>query len=46
MPIYITRGRYSADAIKKLEASTYNGPDGSNSSWSKSWLLQGTGKPW
>lgn len=36
----------SAAAISKLEVSTYNGPDGSNSSWSKTWLLQGTGKPW
>ena len=33
-------------AIKNLEPSAYNGPDGNNSSWSKSWLLQGTGKPW
>jgi hypothetical protein len=33
-------------AIKNLEPSAYNGPDGNNSSWSKCWLLQGTGKPW
>ncbi|MFI5154150.1 MAG: SusD/RagB family nutrient-binding outer membrane lipoprotein [Chitinophagales bacterium] len=33
-------------AIKNLEPSAYNGPDGNNSSWSKFWLLQGTGKPW
>ena len=36
----------SAAAISKLEATPYNGPDGNNSSWSKPWLLQGTGKPW
>ena len=33
-------------AINKLEESSYVGPDGKNSPWSKSWLLQGTGKPW
>jgi len=34
-------------AIAKLVPSAnYNGPDGNNSSWSKFWLLQGTGKPW
>ncbi len=36
----------AATAIKKLEVSAYVGPDGSNSSWSKPWLLQGTGQPW
>ena len=36
----------SANAIKKLEVSTYVGPDGGNSSWSRPWLLQGTGLPW
>ena len=36
----------SAAAISKLEATSYNGPDGSNSPWSKPWLIQGTGKPW
>ncbi|MEO5999736.1 MAG: SusD/RagB family nutrient-binding outer membrane lipoprotein [Chitinophagaceae bacterium] len=36
----------SAAAVGKLEATTYNGPDGSNSSWSKTWLVQGTSKPW
>lgn len=34
------------DAIGKLEPSAFNGADGNNSSWSKCWLLQGTGKPW
>jgi hypothetical protein len=33
-------------AIAKLQTSPYVGPDGNNSSWSKFWLLQGTGKPW
>jgi len=33
-------------AIDKLTSSSYNGPDGNNSSWSKFWLLQGTGLPW
>lgn len=33
-------------AISKLETTPYVGPDGNNSSWSKFWLLQGTGKPW
>jgi hypothetical protein len=33
-------------AINKLEESSYVGPDGKNSPWSKFWLLQGTGKPW
>jgi hypothetical protein len=33
-------------AIDKLAPSSYNGPDGNNSSWSKFWLLQGTNKPW
>lgn len=33
-------------AIQKLETTTYSSTDGKNSPWSKSWLLQGTGKPW
>ncbi len=33
-------------AIAKLKPSTYVGPDGNNSSWSKFWLVDGTGKPW
>lgn len=36
----------AAAAISKLETTPYNGTDGNNSSWSKCWLLQGTGKPW
>ncbi|HWB25125.1 MAG TPA: SusD/RagB family nutrient-binding outer membrane lipoprotein [Chitinophagaceae bacterium] len=36
----------SEAAVSKLETTPYVGPDGSNSSWSKFWLLQGTGKPW
>jgi hypothetical protein len=34
------------EAIEKLEATTFSSTDGKNSPWSKSWLLQGTGKPW
>ena len=33
-------------AIQELEATTYSSTDGKNSPWSRSWLLQGTGKPW
>ncbi len=33
-------------AIDKLETTSYNSPDGKNSPWSKTWVLQGTGKPW
>jgi len=33
-------------AINALVTTPYNGPDGGNSSWSKFWLVQGTGKPW
>ncbi len=33
-------------AIDKLELTPYSDPDGKNSSWSKFWLIQGTGKPW
>ena len=36
----------SAAAIAKLVTSTYVGPDGNNSAWSKFWLLQGTSQPW
>ncbi len=36
----------SENAIGKLEITTQTAPDGKNSAWSKSWLLQGTGKPW
>lgn len=34
------------DAIEKLETTTFSSTDGKNSAWSRSWLLQGTGKPW
>lgn len=33
-------------AIDGLEQTTYSGPKGKNSQWSKMWLQQGTGKPW
>ena len=33
-------------ALNKLETTAYTAPDGNNSPWSKTWLLQGTGKPW
>ena len=33
-------------AIAKLSPSAYIATDGNNSAWSKSWLLEGTGKPW
>jgi len=34
------------DAIQNLEETAFSSTDGKNSPWSKSWLLQGTGKPW
>jgi hypothetical protein len=33
-------------AADKLESTSYTAPDGKNSPWSRSWLMQGTGKPW
>lgn len=33
-------------ALDKLEVTTYSQADNKNSAWSKSWLLQGTSKPW
>ncbi|MHA4809418.1 SusD/RagB family nutrient-binding outer membrane lipoprotein [Flavitalea flava] len=37
----------SQAAIDQLVPSaSFNGTDGNNSSWSKFWLLQGTGNPW
>lgn len=33
-------------ALEKLEITSYSQADNKNSAWSKSWLLQGTGKPW
>jgi len=36
----------TASAIDKLQVTGFSQADGKNSAWSKSWLLQGTGKPW
>ena len=36
----------SKSAIDKLESTPYNSTDGKNSNWSKTWLQQGTNKPW
>ncbi|MES1226859.1 MAG: SusD/RagB family nutrient-binding outer membrane lipoprotein, partial [Bacteroidota bacterium] len=36
----------AASAISNLQTSSYVGPDGNNSAWSKFWLLQGTNEPW
>lgn len=33
-------------AIRNLETTEFSSTDGKNSPWSKSWLLQGTDKPW
>ncbi len=33
-------------AVEKLEVTAHSQAQGKNSSWSKSWLLQGTDKPW
>ncbi|MEK7719440.1 MAG: SusD/RagB family nutrient-binding outer membrane lipoprotein, partial [Bacteroidota bacterium] len=33
-------------AINLLETTQYTAPDDKNSAWSKTWVLQGTGKPW
>ena len=33
-------------AIDNLEETTYTASDGKNSNWSRTWLLQGTDKPW
>lgn len=33
-------------ALDKLEVTNFSQADGKNSAWSKSWVLQGTGKPW
>ena len=35
-----------ASAVDKLEVTTFTAPDGKNSPWSKTWVLQGTNKPW
>ena len=36
----------SKSAIDKLEVTPYTSTDGKNSNWSKTWLQQGTNKPW
>ncbi|QEC52766.1 SusD-like starch-binding protein associating with outer membrane [Anseongella ginsenosidimutans] len=33
-------------AVDRLEETSYSGPKGKNSQWSKPWILQGTGEPW
>ncbi|SMG11986.1 SusD/RagB family nutrient-binding outer membrane lipoprotein [Sphingobacterium psychroaquaticum] len=34
------------EALKRIEKTAYSQADNENSAWSKSWLLQGTNKPW
>lgn len=34
------------EAVSRLELTDYSGARGKDSQWSKTWLLQGTGKPW
>ncbi len=34
------------EAMERFESTAYSQADGKNSAWSKSWLIQGTGKPW
>ena len=34
------------EAISKLEQTPFTGTDGDDSSWSRFWLLQGTGLPY
>lgn len=36
----------SAEAIERLEVTLHSQADGKNSAWSKSWLQQGSSKPW
>jgi hypothetical protein len=36
----------AAAAISRLQPTPYIAQDGNNSAWSKTWLLNGTGKPW
>jgi hypothetical protein len=33
-------------ALDNLTTTNFSGADGNNSAWSKSWLIQGTSKPW
>lgn len=35
-----------AEAMERLELTSYSRTDGKNSPWSKPWLMQGTSKPW
>jgi hypothetical protein len=34
------------EAVSALRVTSYSQADGNNSAWSKSWLIQDTGKPW
>ena len=34
------------NAADNLETTSYTAPDGNNSPWSRTWVLQGTGKSW
>ena len=36
----------ATEALNDLEVTGHSQADGSNSAWSKQWLIQGTGKPW
>lgn len=36
----------ATEALNGLEITGHSQADGSNSAWSKQWLIQGTGKPW
>lgn len=36
----------AAEALARIEKTAYSQADNENSAWSKSWLLQGTNKPW
>ncbi len=36
----------ATQALNSLEETAFSQADGKNSAWSKSWLLQGTNKPW
>ncbi|SJN52637.1 hypothetical protein FM120_36730 [Sphingobacterium faecium PCAi_F2.5] len=36
----------ATEALARIEKTAYSQADNENSAWSKSWLLQGTSKPW
>lgn len=36
----------AGSAVNALQVTNYSQADGSNSAWSKPWIIQGTGKPW